>query len=108
VATHSITSRSLPQATGEITDELGRFERHLRSENKAPRTIQAYLESTRRLIDFLSSRRMPRNQASCLQGPSSETRAARVRDYAVAKTLALAETARERSDRDAGAVRQGA
>jgi hypothetical protein len=50
-------------------DELPRFERHLRCE-KAPRTIQTYLESAERLIEFLSSRGMP----TSLQGISSEHR----------------------------------
>jgi site-specific recombinase XerD len=42
-----------------ILDLLPSFIHHLRAENKAPRTIQAYTEATRRLHDFLATAGMP-------------------------------------------------
>lgn len=58
----STTKSSLPQqGFGEITGELRRFERRLRSERKAEKTIETYVESVRRLDEFLRSRGMPTN-----------------------------------------------
>ncbi|HLF78030.1 MAG TPA: tyrosine-type recombinase/integrase [Dehalococcoidia bacterium] len=55
----STTRASLAEAgPGEITAELKRFERHLRSENKSPKTIQTYSESVTRLSQFLISTRV--------------------------------------------------
>jgi site-specific recombinase XerD len=42
-----------------LLDVIPSFERHLRAENKSPRTIQSYTEAVRRLHDFLSGRGMP-------------------------------------------------
>jgi site-specific recombinase XerD len=40
------------------------FQRHLKAENKSPRTIESYTEAVRRLHDFLSGKGMPVEVAS--------------------------------------------
>jgi site-specific recombinase XerC len=47
-----------------LLDVVPSFERHLRAENKSPKTIQSYTEAVRRLHDFLSARGMPLELAS--------------------------------------------
>ncbi len=42
-----------------ILDLMPSFQRHLRAENKSPRTVESYTEALRRLHDFLSARGMP-------------------------------------------------
>jgi site-specific recombinase XerD len=43
----------------KLIDLLPSFQRHLRAENKSPRTIESYTEAVRRLHDFLTVRGMP-------------------------------------------------
>lgn len=43
----------------KLIDLLPSFQRHLRAENKSPRTVQSYTEAVRRLHDFLTARGMP-------------------------------------------------
>ena len=54
------TTAILPdQDFGELGAEVRRFLRHLRSLNRAPKTIQTYIESVTRLASFLQSKGMP-------------------------------------------------
>ncbi len=46
-------------AAPAMLDVIPSFERHLRAENKSPRTIQSYTEAVRRLHDFCSANGMP-------------------------------------------------
>jgi hypothetical protein len=48
-----------PTASPKLIDLLPSFQRHLRAENKSPRTVQSYTEAVRRLHDFLTERGMP-------------------------------------------------
>lgn len=43
----------------QLLDLVPSFTRHLKAENKSPRTIESYVEATRRLHDFLSANGMP-------------------------------------------------
>jgi hypothetical protein len=49
----SVTAARVASPT--LLDVILSFERHLRAENKAARTIQSYTEAVRRLHDFCSS-----------------------------------------------------
>lgn len=50
----------LPTGSQETLSDLARsFKRHLEAENKAPRTVQTYLESLTRLEDFLTGSDIP-------------------------------------------------
>lgn len=42
-----------------LLDVIPSFQRHLRAENKSPRTIKSYTEAVRRLHDFCSANGMP-------------------------------------------------
>lgn len=60
----SITEGSVPAAIGQtaaprLLDLLPSFRRHLAAENKAPRTVQAYVEAVSRLHEFVVSAGMP-------------------------------------------------
>ena len=48
----SVTAARVAAPT--LLDVIPSFERHLRAENKSPRTIQSYTEAVRRLHDFLT------------------------------------------------------
>jgi site-specific recombinase XerD len=48
-----------PTTSPKLIDLLPSFQRHLRAENKSPRTVQSYTEAVRRLHDFLTGRGMP-------------------------------------------------
>lgn len=43
----------------KLIDLLPSFQRHLRAENKSPRTVTSYTEAVRRLHDFLAAKGMP-------------------------------------------------
>ena len=47
-----------------ILELMPSFQRHLRAENKSPRTVESYTEAVRRLHDFLSAKGMPVTVAS--------------------------------------------
>lgn len=52
--------KTLPTGSQETLSELVRsFKRHLEAENKAPRTVQTYLESLAALESFLIAHRLP-------------------------------------------------
>jgi site-specific recombinase XerD len=51
-------------AAPSLLDVIPSFQRHLRAENKSPRTIQSYTEAVRRLHDFCSANGMPLEVAS--------------------------------------------
>ena len=53
----SVTAARVAAPT--LLDVIPSFERHLRAENKAARTIQSYTEAVRRLHDFCSANGMP-------------------------------------------------
>ena len=53
----SVTAARVAAPT--LLDVIPSFERHLRAENKSPRTIQSYTEAVRRLHDFCSANGMP-------------------------------------------------
>jgi site-specific recombinase XerD len=53
----SVTAARVASPT--LLDVIPSFERHLRAENKAARTIQSYTEAVRRLHDFCSGNGMP-------------------------------------------------
>src|SRR5712691_9420556 len=56
----TITTGSLPTAVAPtVLELLPPFQRHLRAENKAPRTIDSYSEAVRLFHTFLASRGMP-------------------------------------------------
>jgi site-specific recombinase XerD len=55
-----VTSAILPdKVLGGIARELPRYLRHLRSLNRSEKTQETYVESLKRLIDFLSEQGMP-------------------------------------------------
>jgi site-specific recombinase XerD len=45
--------------TGGLLDELSAFRRHLRSRNRAPKTVRTYEEALHRFAEFLADRGMP-------------------------------------------------
>jgi site-specific recombinase XerD len=53
----SVTAARITAPT--LLDVISAFQRHLRAENKSPRTIQSYTEAVRRLHDFCSANGMP-------------------------------------------------
>ena len=53
----SVTAARVAAPT--LLDVIPSFQRHLRAENKSPRTIQSYTEAVRRLHDFCSANGMP-------------------------------------------------
>lgn len=53
----SVTAARVAAPT--LLDVIPSFVRHLRAENKSPRTIQSYTEAVRRLHDFCSANGMP-------------------------------------------------
>src|SRR5207249_2575343 len=44
---------------GGLLDELSAFRRHLRSRNRAPKTVKTYEEAIQRFVAFLTSHGMP-------------------------------------------------
>jgi hypothetical protein len=48
----------------KVLDLVPSFRRHLRAENKSPKTITSYTEAVRRLHDFLTANGMPLEVAS--------------------------------------------
>jgi site-specific recombinase XerD len=53
----SVTAARVAAPT--LLDVIPSFQRHLRAENKSPRTVQSYTEAVRRLHDFCSANGMP-------------------------------------------------
>lgn len=53
----SVTAARVAAPT--LLDVIPSFQRHLRAENKSPRTIKSYTEAVRRLHDFCSANGMP-------------------------------------------------
>ncbi len=51
--------RGAPTLGGELTGLLPSWRRHLRAENKSPRTIQSYTEAAEQFSAFLTDRGMP-------------------------------------------------
>jgi site-specific recombinase XerD len=96
----AITQRIVPADVGStdprLLDLVPSFTRHLRAENKAPRTIEAYVEAVRRLHEFLVDAGMPTvvrsitrehvesfvaDQADRLAAASARTRYASLRQF---------------------------
>jgi site-specific recombinase XerD len=59
MARYSATEQAIAAAPTAFRTLILSFQRHLLAENKAPRTIQTYLESLRRFAEFLADRGMP-------------------------------------------------
>ena len=64
----SVTAARVAAPT--LLDVIPSFERHLRAENKAARTIQSYTEAVRRLHDFCSANGMPLEVATSRRSTS--------------------------------------
>ena len=65
----------MPPSVGDLGVMVTSFSRSLRAANKAPRTIQAYLEACDQLGAFLASRGMPADVASITGVVTLEARA---------------------------------
>ncbi len=63
MARYAATERAIDSAPSQLRVLILSFQRHLLAENKAPRTIQTYLEALRRFGEYLVSQGMPTDPA---------------------------------------------
>jgi hypothetical protein len=54
-----VTQARVSAVSPRLLDLVPSFQRHLRAERKAPRTVESYTEAVRRLHDFLAAQGMP-------------------------------------------------
>jgi site-specific recombinase XerD len=59
-----VTEARVAAVSPRLLDLVPSFQRHLKAERKAPRTVASYTEAVRRLHDFLTARGMPQEVAS--------------------------------------------
>ena len=56
-------AESLAGVTGDIAGNIESWRRHLRAENKSPKTIETYVESARQFAAYLQSQGTPTDVA---------------------------------------------
>jgi site-specific recombinase XerD len=59
-----LTQGQILAVAGNLLGYVDSFERHLKLRNRAPRTIQSYVETARQFVGFLAERGMPTEGAS--------------------------------------------